>query len=120
MTPGPATLGRMSAPTLLPTALAPTGLIVSGLLVSGLIVSGEDSAAHTPAAELVEAVRGRPAGRRRPSGELHAVPRTDRTRTALCGARVGGPGRPWGAPRAGTCPECHELVPVPAPSGTPA
>jgi hypothetical protein len=57
-----------------------------------------------------DAVRGRPTGRGRPSGDLHAVPRTDRTRTALCGARVGGPGRPWGDTRPGTCPDCAGLL----------
>lgn len=96
----------MSAPTLIPTAGTPT--------------AGAPTLNPTAGAELVEAVRGRPTGRRRPSGELHAVPRTDRTRTALCGARVGGQGGPWVAPRTGTCPECRALVPVPAPSGAPA
>ena len=56
------------------------------------------------------AVRGRPTGRRRPSGDLHAVPRTDRTRTALCGARVGGDGRPWPQARGDTCPDCRALL----------
>ena len=68
------------------------------------------------------AVRGRPTGRGRPRGPLlHAVPGSDRTRSALCGARVGGQLRPWPqqrpAPSAeqlrsdpGTCPECAALV----------
>ena len=60
--------------------------------------------------DAVDAVRGRPTGRGRPSGEVHAVPRTDRTRTALCGARVGGAGRPWGGTRPGTCPDCAGLL----------
>ena len=69
----------------------------------------------------IYAVRGRPAGRGRPRGPLlHAVPATDRTRTALCGLRVGGLRRPWpdGAPvlagpgrtEPGTCPECAALL----------
>lgn len=46
----------------------------------------------------VIAVRGRPTGRGRPRGPLlHAVPGTDRTRSALCGARVGGAPLPWPA-----------------------
>jgi len=61
----------------------------------------------------VDAVRGRPTGRGRPSGDVHAVPRTDRTRTALCGERVGGAARPWGGERPGTCPECRSLLAVP-------
>ncbi len=67
------------------------------------------------------AVRGRPTGRGRPRGLLlHAVPATDRTRTALCGSRVGGLRRPWvdgppvttGPARAepGTCPDCAALL----------
>ncbi len=65
-----------------------------------------------PLLAAVDAVRGRPTGRGRASGDLHAVPRTDRTRTALCGARVGGNGRPWGERRPGTCPECAGLLQV--------
>lgn len=67
------------------------------------------------------AARGRPAGRGRPRGPLlHAVPRTDRTRSALCGARVGGVVRPWpyprgtAAPEPGACPECAALLAAPA------
>ena len=85
MTPAPGTVAGMTAATLAP---------------------------HAPRTRLdaVEAVRGRPTGRGRPSGDLHAVPRTDRTRTALCGARVGGAGRPWGDARPGTCPDCAGLL----------
>ena len=75
------------------------------------------------AAEVL-AARGRPTGRGRPRGPLlHAVPGTDRTRSALCGARVGGATRPWplaadsvpGTSAArrrdeGTCPECAALL----------
>ncbi len=72
------------------------------------------------AGPVVLAARGRPTGRGRPRGTLlHAVPVRDRTRTALCGERVGGPSRPWpgstGAdaalvpdPRA--CPECAAVL----------
>lgn len=71
----------------------------------------------------VLAARGRPTGRGRPRGPLlHAVPGTDRTRSALCGARVGGATLPW--PHVGTgepdrarvvrddrtCPECAALL----------
>lgn len=68
------------------------------------------------------AARGRPTGRGRPRGPfLHAVPGNDRTRSALCGARVGGATRPWPHPDAvraeearraddGTCPECAALL----------
>lgn len=69
---------------------------------------------------LLYAARGRPTGRGRPRGPLlHAVPVSDRTRTALCGARVGGELRPWPqdlSPRAGeriepaTCPDCAALL----------
>ncbi len=48
----------------------------------------------TPA---LHAVRGRPVGRQRARGPLHAVPADDRTRTALCGARVGGARSAWPA-----------------------
>ena len=42
---------------------------------------------------------------------LHVVPGTDRTRSALCGARVGGRTLPWPASAgAGDCPECAALV----------
>ena len=71
----------------------------------------------------VYAVRGRPTGRGRPRGPLlHAVPENDRTRSALCGARVGGETLPWPEQRAAprieqlsrpeppTCPECASLV----------
>lgn len=63
------------------------------------------------------ALRGRPAGRGRPRGPLlHAVPLNDRTRSALCGARVGGDPRPWPAATPGTadgtCPDCAALLPV--------
>ena len=68
----------------------------------------------TPA---LHAVRGRPVGRKRAGGPLHAVPADDRTRTALCGARVGGALRTWPAQPsagepvpAGTCAECASLV----------
>lgn len=60
------------------------------------------------------AARGRPTGRGRPRGPLlHVVPGTDRTRSALCGARVGGQTLPWPV-SAGAgdtpCPECAALV----------
>jgi hypothetical protein len=67
----------------------------------------------------VLAARGRPTGRGRPTEPLlHAVPETDRTRTALCGARVGGATAPWPGPGAArrpgtevaTCPECTALL----------
>ena len=91
MTPALVTLGRMTAPTLAAPASRSPG---------------------PPGTLAVDAVRGRPTGRGRPSGDLHAVPRTDRTRTALCGARVGGAGRPWGGTRPGTCPDCAGLLQV--------
>ena len=63
------------------------------------------------------AARGRPTGRGRPRGPLlHAVPGTDRTRSALCGARVGGAALSWpadGGPSGrepATCPECRALL----------
>lgn len=68
------------------------------------------------------AVRGRPAGRGRPRGpQLHAVPASDRTRSALCGARVGGAPLPWprdedrpapepAADQVDTCSECAALL----------
>jgi len=62
------------------------------------------------------ALRDRPSGRSRVRGPLlHAVPGTDRTRSAMCGARVGGRRSPWST-RPGTlggtttCPECSSLV----------
>ena len=63
---------------------------------------------------VVLAARGHPSGRGRPRGLLlHAVPLTDRTRSALCGARVGGAVRSW-HPRPGqapaVCPECTALL----------
>jgi len=62
------------------------------------------------------ALRDRPSGRSRVRGPLlHAVPGTDRTRSALCGARVGGRPSPWAVRpvstgEATTCPECSSLV----------
>ena len=62
------------------------------------------------------ALRDRPSGRSRVRGPLlHAVPGTDRTRSALCGARVGGRPSPWAVRpvstgEATTCPECSTLV----------
>ena len=66
----------------------------------------------------VYAARGRPAGRGRPRGPLlHAVPGSDRTRSAVCGERVGGARRPWQQRAAGAagppiaiCTECAALV----------
>ncbi len=62
------------------------------------------------------AARGRPTGRGRPRGPLvHVVPGSDRTRSALCGARVGGETLPWpttagSSAGAAACPECAALV----------
>jgi hypothetical protein len=60
------------------------------------------------------AARGRPTGRGRPRGPfLHLVPGTDRTRSALCGARVGGQTLPWPVSAGADdtpCPECAALV----------
>lgn len=59
----------------------------------------------------VNAAHGRPTGRGRPRDPmLHAVPGFDRTRSALCGARVGGAVLPWRWTEAGTCAECATLV----------
>lgn len=66
----------------------------------------------------LHAVRGRPTGRGRAVGTaLHAVPVTDRTRSALCGARVGGDPLPWAPvpePDAAPdfCAECASLADV--------
>ena len=65
------------------------------------------------------AVRGRPLGRGRPQGPVHAVPVDDTTRTAVCGARVGGAqhavpahATPHLAAHGGvaTCPDCSPLL----------
>ena len=59
----------------------------------------------------VHAVGDRPSGRRpSPRPLLHAVPVADRTRSALCGARVGGADRPWSHADPTSCPECVALV----------
>jgi hypothetical protein len=51
---------------------------------------------HADGVTQVYAVLDRPTGRGRPRGGLlHAVPGTDRTRSALCGARVGGEVLAW-------------------------
>ena len=64
----------------------------------------------------VMAVSDRPVGRRRALRPLlHAVPRNDRTRSALCGARVGGAPQPWGRGGQACCPECCALIAAPAP-----
>lgn len=42
---------------------------------------------------------------------MHVVPGTDRTRSALCGARVGGEILPWpAAAEDAPCPECAALI----------
>jgi len=62
----------------------------------------------------IYALRDRPSGRSRIRGPLlHAVPDSDRTRSALCGARVGGRKSPWAVrptSSEGTCPDCSSLL----------
>ena len=75
--------------------------------------SGSHVVAHEQVAAQLVAVHGRPVGRRRSRNTpLHAVPGTDRTRSALCGARVGGQATPWALLPAGACPECAQLAEV--------
>jgi len=73
----------------------------------------------------IYALRDRPSGRSRVRGPLlHAVPGSDRTRSALCGARVGGRRSPWaarpGTGEAGTCPDCSSLLERAGSAGIPA
>ena len=43
-----------------------------------------------------------------PDAEVHAVPRLDRTRTALCGASVSVVGTSFSASDAHACPDCAD------------
>jgi len=77
-------------------------------------------------ADTMYALRDRPSGRSRVRGPLvHAVPGSDRTRSALCGARVGGRPSPWvvrpvSLGEVATCPDCAALVERSAASRIPA
>ncbi|MBW3640413.1 MAG: STAS domain-containing protein [Actinobacteria bacterium] len=91
------------------TAAAQRPASRSADLTAGNLLAGAHRRTDVPSEYLTGRARGR---RGAPDGLVHAVPISDTTRSAVCGARTWPATTSWTGAAPGTCPDCAAAVAV--------